>query len=140
MARTYLAMAWGLAESNQMVLRGAIGRATQGVARTVSDKGQVACTEAIVLARFATPPPTGSTLFEVHLATGRTHQIRVHLADAGHPLLGDDLYAPDRDHPLDRHALHASALRFRHPRDDRWLDLASPLPADFAALLAAMAP
>lgn len=85
----------------------------------------------------------GATLVECRLETGRTHQIRVHLADAGHPLLGDTLYG---SRPKDatvraaaeavgRQALHAGALGFEHPRSKEWLRFASPLPAELEAAL-----
>jgi 23S rRNA pseudouridine1911/1915/1917 synthase len=92
-----------------------------------------------------------ATLVDAELETGRTHQIRVHLASIGHPLVGDRRYGargrlPPRPtetlvaavRAFRRQALHAVALGFAHPRDGRWLEFASPLPADFEALLAAL--
>jgi len=88
----------------------------------------------------------------VRLETGRTHQIRVHLAHIGHPLLGDDTYGagfrtfaarlptPARDalKALNRHALHAAMLGFEHPTTKLPMRFESPLPADMASLLAAL--
>ena len=73
------------------------------------------------------------TLLELTLETGRTHQIRAHLASIGHPIVGDTLYAPDGDRrdaaPVI--ALHASELRLRHPRRDEIIACTSPLPNRF---------
>jgi 23S rRNA pseudouridine1911/1915/1917 synthase len=75
------------------------------------------------------------TLLECDLETGRTHQIRVHLASIGHPIEGDPAYAPRGEKLLGRQALHAWKLAFRHPRSDAPMKFESRLPADFAALL-----
>ncbi|HEY6004358.1 MAG TPA: RluA family pseudouridine synthase [Anaeromyxobacter sp.] len=90
-----------------------------------------------------------ATLAEVTLHTGRTHQIRVHLAEAGHPLLADAVYGGTRREArlpagsrarraaesIGRQALHAARLAFDHPRTGRRLTLEAPLPADFRAAL-----
>jgi 23S rRNA pseudouridine1911/1915/1917 synthase len=87
----------------------------------------------------------GAALVEVDLLTGRTHQIRVHLAESGHPLLGDTLYGAGRkakgrvaeaQERLGRQALHAWRLAFAHPRTGKPLALEAPLPEDFSAALA----
>jgi len=86
----------------------------------------------------------GAALVEVDLLTGRTHQIRVHLSEAGHPLLGDALYGAGRkpkgvvaeaQERLGRQALHAWRLSFAHPRTGKVLKLEAPIPADFDAAL-----
>jgi 23S rRNA pseudouridine1911/1915/1917 synthase len=71
------------------------------------------------------------------LATGRTHQIRVHLASIGHPVLGDDRYGGGRPSPvpLTRPWLHAEHLGFYHPVTADRIELSSPLPEDLAAAL-----
>ena len=76
----------------------------------------------------------GLSLARVWLETGRTHQIRVHMAHIGHPLPGDFLYHPT-DARLPRHALHAASLTLRQPVTEAPLTFTSPLPADLAALL-----
>jgi 23S rRNA pseudouridine1911/1915/1917 synthase len=90
-----------------------------------------------------------ASLAEVRLDTGRTHQIRVHLSEIGHPLLGDATYGgarregrlPEGDpvrraaRALGRQALHAWRLSFAHPRSGKWISVEAPIPADLAAAL-----
>src|SRR5438132_1492327 len=83
------------------------------------------------------------TLLELRIDTGRTHQIRVHLASLGHPVVGDTLYGAPRElrarngeaASLSRNFLHAAALQFRHPRTHTALSLSSPLPEELSQLL-----
>jgi 23S rRNA pseudouridine1911/1915/1917 synthase len=79
----------------------------------------------------------GLSLLEVEMETGVTHQIRVHLAAIGHPIVGDGLY--DADHRerfgLERHFLHARSLAFRHPDDDRMIDVEADLPVELQGIL-----
>ncbi len=84
----------------------------------------------------------GYTLVECRLETGRTHQIRIHLAEAGHPLCGEKVYnkplfqKPRADHSgAQRQALHAATLAFRHPITGQELSFTAPMPADMARLL-----
>ncbi len=86
----------------------------------------------------------GASFLEVAIATGRTHQIRVHLSAIGHPVIGDALYGGTRRHPppslravqrLDRPFLHAARLAFRHPADGRPVEFRSPLPEDLQSVL-----
>jgi len=79
-----------------------------------------------------------AALLEVELHTGRTHQIRVHLAEAGHPLLGDALYSRRRTEVIGRQALHAWKLDFPHPRTGRRMAFEAPPPEDFQAALRAL--
>src|SRR5512143_3599521 len=84
----------------------------------------------------------GMTLIEAGLETGRTHQIRVHLAHIGHPVVGDAVYGGRRGrHPAapdgsraERQMLHAWRLGFRHPRTDAWLEFTAPIPEDLRTL------
>ena len=74
------------------------------------------------------------TLVECRLETGRTHQIRVHMAYIGHPVAGDPVYGPKKSAPgLDGQCLHAGLIGFCHPRDGRYLEVASELPPYFTA-------
>jgi 23S rRNA pseudouridine1911/1915/1917 synthase len=77
-----------------------------------------------------------AALLEVELDTGRTHQIRVHLAAIGHPVCGDPQYGVAGRYGLARQFLHAGRLAFTHPVTGAWLDLRAPLPADLTAALA----
>ena len=78
----------------------------------------------------------GFTQIRVRLETGRTHQIRVHMAYIGHPVAGDPVYGPKKSAPgLDGQCLHAGLIGFRHPRDGRYLEVASELPPYFTAFL-----
>jgi 23S rRNA pseudouridine1911/1915/1917 synthase len=94
-------------------------------------------------------PLHGAALVEVDLLTGRTHQIRVHLAELGHPLLGDALYGGTRrgdarvkavQAVLGRQALHAARLAFAHPRTGKRRVFEAPLPEDLRAALKALRP
>ena len=77
------------------------------------------------------------SLLRLWLDTGRTHQIRVHLAHCGHPLLGDDLYGGTTE-PIARHALHSAHLTLVHPRTKEVLILTAPLPRDMAQIAACL--
>lgn len=80
---------------------------------------------------------SGAALILCEPLTGRTHQIRVHLAHLGHPIIGDDLYGI-RGPWISRHALHAAALSCIHPKTKNLLNIAARLPADFRDLMHAM--
>ncbi len=85
----------------------------------------------------------GASFVEVSLETGRTHQIRVHFSEAGHPLLGDELYGSRSSRRIEaspRLALHAHRLSFRHPRTGKTLTVTAALPADLEAALARLRP
>jgi 23S rRNA pseudouridine1911/1915/1917 synthase len=92
-------------------------------------------------------PLRGATLVEARLETGRTHQVRVHFADAGHPVLGDPMYgrpcaereAREAARRIGRQALHARLLAFDHPLTGQRLRFVTPPPADVQELLAALA-
>ena len=93
--------------------------------------GRPAVTHWEVLAQYP-----GCAHIRCRLETGRTHQIRVHMAHIGHPLLGDTVYGARRAVPgLTGQCLHAVALTFRHPRTGEELTVSCPLDEEFAALL-----
>ncbi|HEU4735200.1 MAG TPA: RluA family pseudouridine synthase [Kofleriaceae bacterium] len=84
-----------------------------------------------------------ATLCDVRLETGRTHQIRIHLAEAGHPLVGEQVYLRDYAGPVltsARLLLHAATLGFEHPVTGARVELSSPLPPDFLAVLERLSP
>lgn len=95
--------------------------------------GRSAVTHYRVLERFP-----GNALVAVRLETGRTHQIRVHLAHAGYPLFGDSLYSRNRE-SFGRPALHAGRIGARHPATDRECNFEAPLPEDMRRLLTRLA-
>jgi 23S rRNA pseudouridine1911/1915/1917 synthase len=136
MHREYLALAAGKVEHDGDV-EAPIGRhPIQRTRMAVVAGGKPARTHYRVVERFAK-----ATLLECRLETGRTHQIRVHLASISHPLVGDPVYAAKRA-PLPpellrfpRQALHAARLAFIHPSSREEVSFCSPLPQDFAALL-----
>jgi 23S rRNA pseudouridine1911/1915/1917 synthase len=85
---------------------------------------------------------SGATSIACRLETGRQHQIRIHLSEAGHPLVGEQVYIRDFDGPrieAERPMLHATLLGFEHPRTGDHVQLEAPAPADFAACLARLA-
>ncbi len=93
--------------------------------------GKEAVTAFHILRRFRT-----ASLVRVQPKTGRTHQIRVHCASMGHPVIGDYVYgARIKQIPISRHALHAAELRIRHPDNGRDMTFTAPLPDDMVALL-----
>ena len=98
-------------------------------------RGRRARTRVTVVDRFGHL----ATRLECRLETGRTHQIRLHCARAGHPLLGDPRHGQRTAWDPPRMALHAAQLGFRHPRTDRRLSFGSPLPAELEVWLAALA-
>ena len=79
----------------------------------------------------------GRSLVELQLETGRTHQIRVHLASVGHPVVGDTVYGRAQLPLPPRQFLHATHLEFVHPATGEWLLFDAPLPADLTSFLAA---
>ena len=103
---------------------------------SVSRKGKEARTRYRVEQRFSQPSPC--TLITATLETGRTHQIRVHLAAIGHPVVGDAVYSQARSLPgttVTRPFLHAYRLSFDHPRTGRRLNFHAEPPADMARLI-----
>jgi len=131
--RTYLAIARGAVPAEGTV-DAPIGRhPTQRTRMAVVRGGKPAVTHYRVRERFA-----AHALVECELETGRTHQIRVHLASIGHPLEGDPVYGPRGARRLPRQALHAWKLAFVHPRTGRAVRCTAPPPPDFDALLEAL--
>lgn len=101
------------------------------VKRAVLKDGYPSVTHYRVLERFE----KGYTLVELVLETGRTHQIRVHMSHIGHPIVGDVLYGEASVWLIERQALHARYLSFRHPVKGDHMKLEAPLPDDMLALL-----
>jgi 23S rRNA pseudouridine1911/1915/1917 synthase len=150
--KEYHAIVWGWPEWENktvdapIVRQGEVERSKIYLKQTIHPRGAEAATEFEVLRRFRKHTTNGElfSLVKAHPATGRTHQIRVHLASLGHPIVGDKIYGPDENLYLrfieaswtdelasklllDRHALHASRLRIDEQRN--W---SSPLPKDLS--------
>ena len=145
--RAYLALVWGLPADMQGEVSAPVGRHPVDRKRmAVVERGGKAATTRYQVKRAW---GTAVALVECRLLTGRTHQIRVHMAHIGHPLVGDPVYlrrtpasakllpAATRDALLafPRQALHAATLGFRHPVTKQPLSFESPVPADLASLL-----
>lgn len=128
--RYYLAIVHGSISPPDGTVDAPIGRAADSIIlHQVAPDGKRAITYYRTLKTYP-----DYSLVELNLATGRTHQIRVHMAHLGHPLLGDDLYGGRRD-LITRHALHAYRLQFTHPFTHEEITVESPLPADMQKLL-----
>jgi 23S rRNA pseudouridine1911/1915/1917 synthase len=144
--RHYAALAWGHLDQSPLTIAAPIARHEKDRKRmAVRESGRAARTDAHVIARFDV-----ADLVRLELHTGRTHQVRVHLAHIGHPIVGDPVYgaggsrrisgpARARAEQLEglapRQALHAAHLAFRHPADGRPVEFFSPWPDDLAPLL-----
>ena len=159
MRRAYVALCWGCPTPR-------IGRIEADLARSQSNRtriavvrtggfGRHAATRYVVERTFSVGSrETAVSLVRLELETGRTHQIRVHMAHIGHPLLGDAVYGTSHKASaniltdeakagltaLGRQALHAAELGFEHPISGRAMHFTSPLPADLAGLLDTLAP
>ena len=129
----YLALVEGRLEPAQGRIEAPIGRDKRRRKQmAVVRSGRQASTDYRVLERFAE-----HTLVEVYPQTGRTHQIRVHLAFIGHPVVGDKVYGYRRQRlRLGRQFLHAQTLRFRLPSTGEVVEFHSPLPHDLRQVLA----
>jgi 23S rRNA pseudouridine1911/1915/1917 synthase len=132
--RRYTALVWGHVEADAGMVDAPVGRSGRDPTRmSVSRRGREARTRYKVEARYDEPVPL--TLVECSLETGRTHQIRVHLAAIGHPVVGDSRYGGNRpDLPAGRPFLHAGQLAFDHPGTGERLEVRSPLPEDLEDL------
>ncbi len=134
--RRYAALSWGHLSGESVTVEQPLGRDPRDRTRmAIVHSGRAARTDFQRLARF-----DAAELLRAHLHTGRTHQIRVHLASLGHPVVGDDTYGGGGGRRLvglgsRRHFLHAAWLIFRHPVTGETMDLRAPLPPDLRASL-----
>jgi 23S rRNA pseudouridine1911/1915/1917 synthase len=138
--KEYLALVWGAVRGPQVIDR-PIGRDPRHRHRMSSRARRARPAMTRIL---RAEPLDGVSLVRVAIGTGRTHQIRVHLSEAGHPIVGDALYGGVRQRvparlaavsALERPFLHAARLSFRHPADGRALTFDAPLPADLEDVL-----
>ncbi len=131
--KTYLALVHGHVSPEQGLIDAPIGRHQRHRKRMAvapANRGREAQTEYEVVAYYDV-----NTLAAAHPLTGRTHQIRVHFASIGHPVVGDVVYGRRDVYKLGRHFLHAHRIRFRRPADEEIMTLISPLPSALQALL-----
>ena len=145
--RAYAALAWGHLDASPLVIEAPLARHSRDRKRmAVRPDGRPARTDAYVVARFGVVD-----LLRLELHTGRTHQIRVHLEQVGHPIVGDPVYAAGGSRRIGgdgraeaealeratpRQSLHAAWLRFRHPATGAPVDFRSEWPADLRPALA----
>nr|WP_330364018.1 RluA family pseudouridine synthase [Butyrivibrio sp. MC2013] len=134
--RIYHAICYGIIKEDEGTIEGAIGRNKNDRLKMAIDEinGKPAVTHYKVLKRF---PNDRMTYIACKLETGRTHQIRVHMASINHPLLGDELYASGRKSrfKLQGQCLHAMILGFKHPRTGEYIETRAELPDYFRHLL-----
>lgn len=144
--KIYRALVFGSVKKDEGVIDSPIGRSVRDRKKFSShtSKGRIARTQWKVDKRF----DGDLTLLEIRLHTGRTHQIRVHFAEAGHPLVGDAVYGskghlkcvtdPERRKLVEefgRPALHAAKIGFHHPGKGTWVEFEAPMPDDLKGLL-----
>ena len=151
LVREYLALVWNVPDRRSGTVEAALGRHPNHrdkMAVRPADKGRHAVTHWTVEETFG----DSAALVRCRLETGRTHQIRVHMTEIGHPLIGDPVYGTgfrtkalqlDEEarlavQGLGRQALHAAVLGFEHPVTGAEVRLESPLPPDMAAVIAAL--
>lgn len=131
LVREYLALVEGGLDAEEGTIEAPIARSPGNPSqRMVSERGQRACTHFRVEQRCE-----GVTLVRASLVSGRTHQLRVHFAHLGHPLLGDRLYGARLDSTLRRYALHSARLEFALPGGGGRLVVEAPVPSDLAGAL-----
>ena len=133
LARTYECLVTGNLKQDSGTVDAPIGRHPADRKKmAVVSNGRRAVTHWEVVARYP-----GATHVRCRLETGRTHQIRVHMAYLGHPILGDTVYGAKKPVPgLTGQCLHATGLRFIHPRTHEIVELTCPLPEEFTRMLA----
>lgn len=134
--RVYHALVHGVVPEDRGTIDAPIGRHPRDRKKMTVEpnKGKDAITHYRVLDRFAV---ANVSYLELTLETGRTHQIRVHMAHLGHPVLGDPVYGRRKEpYTLAGQALHAKVLGFKHPLNGEYLEFDSPLPYYFEQLLA----
>ena len=130
--KIYIALVRGVIPENEATINMPIGRSMQDRKKmAVTKKGKEAITHFQVLERF-----DKYTLLKVKIDTGRTHQIRVHMAEIGHPVVGDMLYSNGKNEfGVEGQMLHATSLDFKHPITQKPLHLEAPLPQYFEEVL-----
>lgn len=131
--RIYHAIVYGVLNEDEMTIDAPLGRDPKDRLKiAVVPNGKRAVTHVRVLKRYQK-----FTYIACRLETGRTHQIRVHMAHIGYPILGDEVYAPGRKSPVrcEGQTLHAKVIGFMHPANGEYMEFDAPLPEYFRHLL-----
>ena len=130
--KTYIALVRGNVRENEATINMPIGRSTKDRKKmAVTKQGKEAITHFKVLKRY-----NGFTLLELKIETGRTHQIRVHLAEIGFPIVGDMVYSNGKNpFGIEGQMLHAAKLEFVHPTTNKKMEFEAPLPEYFENVL-----
>ncbi|WP_206459248.1 RluA family pseudouridine synthase [Anaerovorax sp. IOR16] len=129
--KKYVAIVHGSFDEEEGIIDLPINRVSEDhVIRGVMENGYPSITRYRVLERFLE-----YSFLELHLETGRTHQIRVHMSHIGHPLVSDALYGKEEPELIERQALHAAYLSFRHPVSGEFMNIEAPIPKDMQNLL-----
>ncbi len=134
--KTYIALVRGTIAEDEATINMPIGRSTKDRKKmAVTKNGKEAVTHFKVLNRYTTNK--GSyTLLEIKIDTGRTHQIRVHMAEIGHPVIGDSVYSNGKNEfGVEGQCLHAKRLEFVHPITGKKMKLEAPLPEYFQKIV-----
>lgn len=134
--KTYIALVRGLVPENEATIKMPIGRSTKDRKKmAVVKNGKEAITHFKVLERYTTKNAS-YTLLEIKIETGRTHQIRVHMAEIGHPVIGDYVYSNGKNEfGIEGQCLHAQKLEFDHPITGKHMELEAELPQYFYEIL-----
>lgn len=141
--KKYIALVYGIIEKDNFIIDLPVGRpdpySPKRSVLSIDKGGKNAVTGVEVIKRFYNkklPEPfDGATLVELTLYTGRTHQIRIHLAHINHPIIGDGLYSNIKDENMTRQALHSKYIKFKHPTSGEEMELNAEIPSDINLLI-----
>ena len=127
--KKYYALVEGTPNNKEGIINKPIGKCEEGMGQCIRKDGLESITKYKVIEEYK-----NASLLELEIVTGRTHQIRVHLKDLGHPIIGDTLYN-NQCKSIGRQALHASSITIKNTRTDEILTVVAPLPSDMVELM-----